>query len=150
MTLTELIAMTRLLSRDINGYIFTDQIVTLYINQCIDRLKQYKVFGNMVHLATGTDVPILLPETYHYMIALFAASRCLDMDERFYEGTEKRNEFEALFDELIAEIQSGNLVIYDATDTAVEDTTTYIDAITDVYYAEDEYADIDEGVDGVE
>ena len=149
MTLTELIAMTRLLSRDINGYIFTDQIVTLFINQCIDRLKQYKVFGNMVHLTTGTDVPILLPESYHYMIALFAASRCLDMDERFYEGTEKRNEFEALLDELIAEIQTGNLTIYNGV-TPVEDTTTYIDVVTDVYYAESSSADIDDGVDGIE
>ena len=148
MTLTELIAMTRLLSRNINGYIFTNEIITLFINQCIDRLKQYKVFGDMAHLSTGSDVPILLPTSYHYMIALFAASRCLDMDERFYEGTEKRNEFEALLDELIAEIQSGNLVIYNS-DTAVEDTTSYIDAITDVYYAISEDADIDDGVDGV-
>lgn len=147
MTLTELIAMTRLFARDLNGYVFTDIICTLYINQAIDRIKQYIVFDGMTHLSTGTDVPLLLPESYHYIIALFAASRCLDMDERFYEGTEKRNEFEDMLDELIAEIQSGNLVIVDALNATVEDTTTFVDYVTDTYF-NDSTAD-DDGVDSI-
>ena len=86
--------MTRLYCRDNNSYVFTDVQIKLFLNQAIDRIKQYKVFLGMKKLVNPYDVPNLLPEEYHYMLALFAASRCYDMDERFYEGIEKRNEFE--------------------------------------------------------
>lgn len=140
MTLTELIAMTRLLSRDVNGYIFTDIIITLFINQCIDRLKQYKIFDGIVKLRSASDVPTHLPESYHYILSLFAASRCLDMDERFYEGTEKRNEFEMLLDELIAEIQAGNISIKDSEGALIVDDATCVDYITDTYFS-NQYGD---------
>ena len=75
------------------------------------------------------------------MLAIFAASRCYDIDERFYEGVEKRNEFESLLDDLLAEIHAGNIVIYDEEGNIIEDTANYMDVVTDVYFkggAEDE------------
>ena len=68
------------------------------------------------------------------MLALFAASRCYDMDERFYEGTEKRNEFEQLLETLIGEIQAGNITVTDGLGNAVEDGTNVTDYVRDVYF----------------
>ena len=131
--------MTRLYCRDNNSYVFTDVQIKLFLNQAIDRIKQYKVFLGMKKLVNPDDVPNLLPEEYHYMLALFAASRCYDMDERFYEGVEKRNEFESLLDSLIADIQAGNIIITDTDDEGnpviVEDGTIYIDYVKDEYFS---------------
>lgn len=96
----------------------------------------------MPHLESDEDSVKLLPEPYHYMLALFAASRCYDMDERFYEGVEKRNEFEGLLEELISEIQCGNLEITDDEGNIIEDGTTYIDYIKDEYFEPEESGEV--------
>lgn len=137
MKLRDLVYMTRQYCRDNNNYVFTDTQIKLFLNQAIDRIKQYKVFKGMKHLELDEDEPLLLPEEYHYMLALFSASRCYDIDERFYEGVEKRNEFESLLEELISEIQSGNLEITDGDGNVVEDGSIYIDYIKDEYYKPD-------------
>lgn len=143
MNLQELQNMTRVLSRDSNGYMFTNTDVDSFINQAIDRLKQELIFSKMVHLEDNEDVPNLLPEQYHYLLALFASSRCLEIDERQYEAVEKRNEFESLFADLMSEIQVGNVKILDNTisistpdDTSniVENTANYIDYVKDEYF----------------
>ena len=134
MTLSELIVMTRIYARDNNSFMFSEAAISMFINQAIDRIKQYKIFDNMPYLENGTDIVTYLPRPYHYMLALFAASRCYDTDERFYEGTEKRNEFEIYLDNLIGEIECGNITILDDNGVAVENSTTYIDHITDVYF----------------
>lgn len=134
MTLTKLREMTHIYARDTNGYMFTEDIVDMFINQGIDRLRQYPIFKKMKYLEDLNDEPTLLPSEYHYMLALFSASRCFDMDERFYEGTEKRNEFESLLDNLISEIESGNLTITDSEENTVVNGANYIDYIKNVYY----------------
>lgn len=134
MTLQELRDMTRAYSRDTNSFMFTNAMVDMFINQAIDRLKQEPIFVGMKRLRDSIDSPILLPEHYHYMIALFAASRCLEFDERFYEATERRNEFESLFTSLVSEIEAGNLVITDAEGNVVDNTATYIDYVVDEYF----------------
>lgn len=126
--------MTHIYTRDTNSYVFSDNYIDIFINQAIDRLRQYKVFEGMTYLEYSDDEPILLPSQYHYLLALFAASRCFDVDERFYEGVEKRNEFEGLLDDLIADIQAGNIVITDADGNAVEDGTNYVEYVTDAYF----------------
>ncbi len=133
MTLGELIAMTRIYARDNNSFMFSNAVISMFINQAIDRIKQYKIFANMPYLENDTDIVTYLPRPYHYILALFAASRCYDTDERFYEGTEKRNEFEITLDNLIEEIECGNITILDDNGVAVENSTT-IDHITDVYF----------------
>lgn len=134
MQLSDLVYMTRMYTRDNNSYVFSDTMIKIFINQAIDRIKHYKVFLNMPYLADSTDEPKYLPPQYHYMLAIFAASRCFDHDERHYEGVEKRNEFEQLFADMIAEIQSGNLDIVDGDGNLVEDGTTYIEYVQDEYF----------------
>ena len=149
MTLSDLIAMARVYARDNNAFMFKDSIITMFINQAIDRIKQYKVFADMPYLESSNDEVVYLPRPYHYLLALFAAARCYDTDERFYEGTEKRNEFEFYLDNLIADIESGNVVILDGSGVIVENTTTYIDYVTDEYFAASADVDIDEGIVGL-
>ena len=126
--------MTHIFARDTNNYVFTDTYIDMFLNQAIDRLRQYKVFEGMSYLEYSDDEVTLLPSQYHYMLALFAASRCFDIDERFYEGVEKRNEFESLLDDLIADVQAGNIVITDSEGNNVEDGTNYIEYVTDAYF----------------
>ena len=138
MKLIEIRNMTKTMSRDNNGYMFLAYMIDDYINQAIDRLKQTVVFRNMKHLHNDEEEPILLPEQYHYLLAIFAASRCLEFDERHYEAIDKRNEFEQLLSDLLSEIESGNLEIMSSEDddgSSVKlDNGTYIDYVTDKYF----------------
>lgn len=147
MTLSKLREMTHIYARDTNGYVFPEDYIDMFINQAIDVIREYPIFRSMKYLKDSTDEPELLPLHYHYILALFAASRCFDIDERFYEGTEKRNEFESKLEDLIAEIQTGNQPIYDKDGNELEDPAVYIDAVTDVYFTrhtEDKIKDTDE------
>lgn len=134
MNLLELREMTHIYTRDTNNYVFPDNYIDIFLNQAIDRLRQYKVFREMSYLKYGDDEVNFLPSQYHYILALFAASRCFDVDERFYEGVEKRNEFESLLDDLIADIQAGNITIIDNDGNIVDDETNYIEYVTDAYF----------------
>ncbi len=113
MNLTQLIARTRVYARDNNSFMFKDSLIKSFLEEAVDRIAQYKVFENMSYLTNVNDEPSYLPKPYHYLLALYASARCYDTDERFFEGTEKRNEFEYYFDNLIADIESGNVVIKD-------------------------------------
>lgn len=134
MILNDLVRMTRVYCRDNNANMFTDTNIIMFLNQGIDRLRQYKMFQGMSHLSNGTDEVTYLPEQYHYLLALFASSRCYDTDERFYEGIEKRNEFESSFSELINEIESGNIVISTPEGETVEAFPSYIEYVKDAYF----------------
>ena len=138
MTFKELIDMTRFYTRDSNGFMFSDTNIKLFINQGIDRIKQFKLFSGLSHLDSLGDIPQILPQEYHYMLALFSASRLFDNDERFYEATQKRNEFEQLFEEMISEINAGNIIIKDANgdnlDT-LDDGETHVEYVKDEYYS---------------
>lgn len=142
--------MTRVYARDNNSYMFKDVVIKMFINQAIDRIKQYAVFKNMTKLIANADEVKYLPDSYHYILALFAASRCYDTDERFYEGTEKRNEFEFYLDNLIADIETGNIVILDANGVAVTEQNNCIDFVTDVYFTNVLADVLDEGVGTIE
>lgn len=136
MTLNDLIKMTRAYCRDNNSYVFTEANIKMFINQAIDRIRQYKIFGDMPYLNTKTDEVTFIPEQYQYLLALFAAHRCYDTDERFYEGIEKRNEFEQAFSDLINEIEAGNVTITDAEGEALsdDDLPNYIEYVKNEYF----------------
>ena len=134
MNLEKLRTMTHTLARDTNGYVFPQDTVDMFINMAIDVLREYPVFADMKPLELATDVPNYLPPRYHYLIALYASSRCFDMDERFYEGTEKRNEFEQKLDDLIADIEAGNITIYDDEGNEVKNTYIASDEVIDDYF----------------
>lgn len=90
MTLQELIDMTRFYVRDSNGLMFKEEHIIIFLNQAIDRIKQTnKIFKFLRHMvpvknADGKyiDTVVVLPQEFHYMLALFAAHRCFDNDER--------------------------------------------------------------------
>lgn len=134
MTLGDLISMTRTYCRDNNSYVFTVSNIKMFINQAIDRVRQYKVFGDMPYLNNESDEVSFLPEQYQYLLALFAAHRCYDTDERFYEGIEKRNEFEQAFSDLINEIEAGNVTISDGEGTVKDDLPNYIEYVKNEYF----------------
>lgn len=149
MNLTDLITKTRIYARDNNSFMFKDTVIKSFINEGIDRLAQYKVFQNMPYLVNSSDEVSYLPRPYHYLLALFASARCYDTDERFFEGTEKRNEFEYYLDNLIADIENGNITIYDENSLPVLNTTVCTDNITNVYFNSTLKVEKDDGVDGV-
>jgi hypothetical protein len=57
-----------------------------------------------------------------------------DTDERFYEGTDKRNEFEEVFANIVERIENGTLTITDENGFAVDNTMSAIDHVADVYF----------------
>lgn len=134
MNLEKLRTMTHTFARDTNGYVFPQDTVDMFINMAIDVLREYPVFADMEYLYLSSDVPKFLPEKYHYIIALYASSRCFDMDERFYEGTEKRNEFEQKLDDLIADIEAGNVIITDDEGKEVKNTYIASDEVVNDYF----------------
>lgn len=134
MTLNELIHQSRLFTRDTFSNVFQETDIITFINQGISRVRQYKPFRTMPYLTVKTESPGILPEPYHYLLSLYAASRLFDMDERFSEGTEKRNEFEYYFTDLIGEIQAGNVELMDAEGNVIDDTTNAVDYVTDTYF----------------
>lgn len=140
MILSDLVRMTRVYCRDNNANMFADTNIIMFINQGIDRLKQYKIFQNMPYVSNNNEISYL-PEQYHYLLALFASSRCYDTDERFYEGIEKRNEFESAFSDLINEIESGNVVITDESGNVIDAFQNYTDYVRDVYFKRGEKKD---------
>ena len=134
MTFNDLVSMTKVYTRDTDSRVFTDVNIKMFINQGIDRIKQHNIFEGMEYLSLSSDVPSHLPSNYHYILALFAASRLFDTDERFFEGTEKRNEFEFALYELIEKIESGNVTIKDKDGKTVTNTYNAIEYITDTYF----------------
>lgn len=139
MTYTELVQMARIYARDTNSYVFTESQIKMFINQAIDRVKHFdKAFFGMKKLVNGNDIPNILPEEYHYLLAIFAASRLFDIDERHYEGVEKRNEFETTMMDLLAEVNAGNIELFDTdgygNPVAIDSGSIYTDYVKDDYF----------------
>lgn len=126
--------MTRLYARDTESNIFDSATITLFINQAINRCKQFNVFKTTNNLSALTDTVTLIPPEYQYILALFASARLFDIDQRFHEGSDKRNEFEYYFGQLVEEIQCGTITILDAFDEPIVDNTDSIDYVVDEYY----------------
>lgn len=137
MNLKELITLTKLYVRDKNGYMFTDEECKLFINQGIDRLNQYPLFKDIKHLDAPEAIPVILPTQYHYILALFSSSRLYDIDERFHEGTQKRNEFEQALLDLISQVEEGMIDLLDGEGNVIntEDAFPWFqDYVVDEYY----------------
>lgn len=119
--------------RDTASKRFTDSDLNLYVEEAIDRLRSYPIFTDMPYLSDDDDELIYLPENYHYIVALYAASRCFSVDNDFYQEEQKRNEFESIFADLISKIEGGEVTINDITGNAV--VPNYVtDTVQDVYF----------------
>lgn len=150
MNRADLTRRVRSYTRDLTSSIFRSVDITDYINEGIDRFRSYipKLKG-MTWLTSDDSPPILLPDEYHYMLAVYGASRCFAQDERHYQASTLMNEFESKLEELNTLIQDGTVVIKTADGTSVE-TTIPVDYVTVEYFADDtDDSDIDDGVNGV-
>lgn len=102
-------------TRDPQRNLYPERSVYEFINEGISRCRTYiDEFYDMPFLKYNTDIPQLLPVEYHHLLALYSAARCFDMEERFYQATQKMNEFEIKLDELRTRIRNGELIIIDA------------------------------------
>jgi hypothetical protein len=112
------------------------------MNEAIDRISFYIYeLRGMVYLTVGSDEPILLPKTHHYLIALYAAARLFEQDERASQATVTMNEFEVKLEELRMGVQAGDVVITDPNGNVVEGQVQD-DYVRNVYF-NDTYKDSD-------
>ena len=131
MTLKTLIDRVRQYTRDTTGSLFTQDDVVAFINEGIDRTKRYVYFKNMYHLSALTDEPNLLPEQYHHLLAIYAASRCFTQDEQLQLAEQFMNEYEYKTQEVELLINEGELVI-----EGVDNANNEFDSIKNVYFLE--------------
>ena len=133
MNLLELVAKVRRYTRDLTGSLFTSEDVEDFCNEGIHRLRNIPELRNMVELHSPTDEVNLLPNQYHYFIALYGASRCFTQDEQHAIAQQFMNEYEFKTQELDLLINDGDLVIEGAENVGGE-----FDHVKNVYFLEDD------------
>lgn len=134
MQMKELINRVRAYTRDTTGTLFSLTDVKGFINEAIDRLRQIKELEGMKSLNSDSDEPILLPNYYHYMLALYGASRCFSQDEQHFPAQSHMDEFMSLLTMLELGIKEGNVIITDEEGKPVTNLTEF-DYVKDVYFA---------------
>ena len=133
MTLNTLIQRVRYYTNDRNGNIFGEDVIKSFINEAIDRMKDIKQFSDLQYPSDGlTEIPYI-PSQYHYLLAVYSASRCFTMDEQDYKAGSLMNEFEVKFDELKKKIDNSEITIDGYTDVNTNDyiTNEYFTVISD-------------------
>lgn len=121
MTRSEIIQRVRSITRDFSNSIFREVDIVSFINEGINRFRQYIVeLKSLSSLDSNTSIPVMLPDEYHHLLALYCASRCFAQDERHYQSTTLMNEFETKLEELKSAIEAGLIVIKDADGSVVE------------------------------
>ena len=136
MTLSDILELSKLHTRDTDSALFNNTMCTIYANECVDRMRQWKPLSGMTYFKSSSDEPIILPSQWHYLFSLWISSRCFDYDERFYEATEKRNEFENAFMQLRADVETGTVILF-GSDGKPIDLSTDGDCVID--YVKDKY-----------
>ena len=131
MTLKNLIDRVRQYTRDTTGSLFTQDDVIAFINEGVDRTRRYKHFKNMEHLSSLSDEPKYLPNEYHHLLAIYAASRCFTQDEQLQLAEQFMNEYEYKTQEVELLINEGELVI-----EGVDSVNNEFDSIKNVYFLE--------------
>lgn len=133
--LVTLIKRVRQYTRDFSGMTFTDDDVTAFLNEGIDRIVEIMPeFAPMVYLENTDQEPLMLPKQYHHLLAVYSASRCFFQDERHYQHGNLMNEFEQKMAEVQAKCESGQLVIKDPDGNTVDFGTGDTDAVVNNYF----------------
>lgn len=135
MQMKDLITRVRAYTRDTTGTLFALSDVKDFVNEAIDRLKQIPELDKMVYLSSDSDEPILLPSYYHYMLALYGASRCFSQDEQHFPAQSHMEEFLNLLTMLELGIKEGSIVITDSEGKPVTNVIE-LDGIKNVYFNE--------------
>ena len=87
----------------------------------------------MLYLSSDSDVPILLPSYYHYMLSVYGASRCFSQDEQHYQAQTYMDEFSNLKSILELGIKDGSIVITNNNGEVISDVYEF-DYVVDVYF----------------
>ena len=122
-----------------SGDIFTQENIVDYINEGIDRFRHIPQLEKMVALKNGEDVPILLPEQYHFLLAIYSCAMCFLQDENEYGYTQHMANFSAQYEELKQGIASGAIIIKDSSGNQIidENATEYVNNIYHARYVEE-------------
>lgn len=134
MTFFEINSYTRQLLRDTNRTIFQESEINRAINEGINRCRQIRELSLMKKLESNNEEPLFLPEQYHELLSLFAASRCFFVDEQFQQATILMNEFESKLFDLKSDIENGDIIITDTDGNELELGETSIDYVLDEYF----------------
>ena len=119
-----------------------------FLNEGVDRFSTIPELKDITYLVNDEDVVNYLPTNQHYLLAVFASARCFEIDERFFQGTQKMNEFESKLEDLEIAIKGGEVSIVDEAGDVIQGDIL-IDYVSDVYHKKN-YVDLDDGVEGVE
>jgi len=146
----QLVNRVKSLTRDFTGSIFRENDMVDFVDEGIDRVRQViPELSGMVHLVSTTSEVALMPDSYHYLLAIYSASRCFSQDESQYQATVMMNEFETKLLELKNGIQSGEIILIGVDVLNVEEfveTKSYWGNYRTGTFDDD----IDLGVEGVE
>ena len=133
--LVQLIKRVRQYTRDFSGMTFTDDDVTAFLNEGIDRVVEIMPeFAPMLYLENTDQEPLMLPKQYHHLLAVYSASRCFFQDERHYQHSNLMNEFETKLAEVQAKIEMGQLTILDPDGNPVDFGVGDTDYVVNNYY----------------
>jgi len=151
-TRIQLILRVRSYTRDFSNSIFREIDITDYLNEAIDRVREVITeCEGMVYLTNNSDVPTLLPSQYHYLLSVYAASRCYSQDGNDYKGGDMMNEFESKLNELQTKIDNGDVIITDINGNTItnDNPIDYVDL--SAYWNANQFDTEEElGVEGVE
>lgn len=129
----------RVLTRDLKNTLFREEDVLDFINESIDRvISLIPQCRKMTYLLNSTDEPSYLPSQYHYLLAIYCASRLYTQDDNDTKAVMFMNEFEAKIDELNSKIDSGKITIF-APNGVVIPNTPVVDYVLDNYFTENCY-----------
>ena len=148
MNLLDLVSKTRKYVRDLDGNIFQREDIIEFLNEGVDRFSTIPELKDITYLVNDEDVVNYLPTNQHYLLAVFASARCFEIDERFFQGTQKMNEFESKLEDLEIAIKGGEVSIVDEAGDVIQGDIL-VDYVSDVYHKKN-YVDLDDGVEGVE
>ena len=129
----ELVERVHNYTNDTTGTLFPSTMVKGFINEAIDRLKQIKELETMEYLSNDGDVPNLLPNYYHYALAVYGASRCFSQDEQHYQAQTYMDEFLNLMGILELGIKEGNIIITDGNGNAINNLSDF-DYVRNIYF----------------
>lgn len=133
MTLNKLISRVRSYTNDNTASLFSTNDITDFINEAIDRLKHIPELSNMIYLEGNDDLPTLLPQQYHYILALYSASKCFSQDEQNYLAQLFMDEFLTMITLLENGIKDGTIIIVDSQGNSVSLNNEF-DGVVDVYF----------------
>lgn len=135
MTLNEINNRTRQHLRDTNKTIFEELNVINGINEGIDRVRSIKALSNMSHLLSPDQEVDYLPDEYHYLLAIFSASRCFFQDEQMQQAVSLMNEFETKLFELKTGVENGEIEVKDPDGNTIDGSEFYkMDYVKDIYF----------------